>query len=720
MLNELLGLTPTFATIVFEKHQIYAAEKDLGNDNPMNDGIGRMSKSLATKISHTLGLTEIPSAFQARIGSAKGMWIIDNDPVLGDGDWIVTYPSQRKWNCDNEDIHHRTFEVMEWSKDPRSASLNQQFIPVLEEQAIDPGKMRATIATHLRNGLLEDLAAQKAAMEDPVNLRLWLQQGGGSRAAGLHNDCVPFLGGLPKNSENTIAVLLDSGFDPRRSKYLQDLCLGVVKNRAEALKTKMKICVPCSAYLFMVADFSSCLEEDEVHVSFSTKFQVEGFCDTLLEDMDVLASRAPCHLPSDIQRVRVVSKPQLRHLKDVVVFSTKGKSSLADKLSGGDYDGDRAWVCWDQGIVQNFCNAPMPTDDTDPIKLKHLRKIDRPITQICAEETSDDNVCAQFVYEAFGFNIQQFLVGPCTTFKERYCYHKNSVSNSKAILLSRMLGCLVDQSKQGFIFTQSIWDAFRADMELPRFLDKPDYTLDEPSGKAFGHAAPHILDHLRHGVARSTIEDALKHFYGAINEYNAQDFDADLTRLFNYLDEKYKTRGEWIRVRQRLRTDIESISNLWTRQTNTGTGDGNYVATVGELYEMWRDIQPLAAVRSSDFVQSLLDPWSKDHHSTTWELLKASYAFKLFYYSKSNFVWQMAGRQLAILKQRMSEQPGHVVRPLIWAALRPDKKYIVARQAQRLAAAGLRDMSAADLSALDSEHDDTTEDSDATIDGKAF
>lgn len=646
------------------------------------------------------------------------MWIIDNDPVLGDSDWIVTYPSQRKWNCDNEDIHHRTFEVKEWSKDPRPASLNQQFIPVLEEQAIDSGKMRATIATHLHNGLLEDLAAQKAAMEDPVDLRLWLQQGGGSRATGLYNDYVPFLGGLPKDTENTIAFLLDSGFEQKSSKYLQQLCWDTASNRANALKTKMNIRVPCSAYLFMVVDFSSCLEEDEVHVSFSTKFQVDGFCDTLLENMDVLVSRAPSHLPSDIQRVRVVSKPQLRHLKDVVVFSTKGKSSLADKLSGGDYDGDRAWVCWDQGIVQNFCNAPMPTDDTDPVKLDHLQKLDRTITQICAEETGDDNVCAKFVYEAFGFNMEQPLLGKCTDFKERYCYHMNSVSNPNAILLSRMLGCLVDQSKQGFIFTQSTWDAFRTAMKLPRSLPEPGYTLDQPLGRASRHSVLHILDYLKHDVAASTIDTALGDLDRAIKGCNAQDFDADLTRLFNYLDEKHKTRGEWIKVRQRLRTDIESISNLWTRQINPATIDGNYVATVGELYEMWRDIQPLAAVRSSDFVQSLLDPWSNNLHFTTWELLKASYAFKLFYNSKGKFVWQMAGRQLAILKQRMSEQPGHLVRPLIWAALRPDKKYIVARQAQRLA--GLRGMSEADFRTLDSEHDDTAVDSDTTIDGKAI
>ena len=43
----------------------------------MNDGIGRMSSSLARKVSESMGLLDVPAGFQGRIGSAKGVWIRD-------------------------------------------------------------------------------------------------------------------------------------------------------------------------------------------------------------------------------------------------------------------------------------------------------------------------------------------------------------------------------------------------------------------------------------------------------------------------------------------------------------------------------------------------------------------------------------------------------------------------------------------------------------------
>ncbi|KID96409.1 Rnai polymerase, partial [Metarhizium majus ARSEF 297] len=676
----------------------------------MNDGIGRISKALATKIASKLGLTDLPCAFQARLGSAKGMWIIDSDPTLGDGDWIVTYASQVKWDCDHEDSHHRTFEVKEWPKEPRPATLNQQFIPVLEAQAINPAKMRNSISAHLRRGLLEELAAQKMAIEDPAEMRLWLQQGGGSKPEGPDNG-MAFLGGLPRDKEKEMAFLLDSGFHPKSCKYLQERFLEVVKKRTEVLKAKMHICVPCSAYLLMVVDFSSTLEEDEVHVSFSTKFQVDGFCDTLLEEMDVLVARAPSHLPSDIQRVKVVSRPQLRHLKNVIVFSIKGRSSLADKLSGGDYDGDRAWVCWDQEIVQNFRNAAVPDDDTDPERLGHLRKLNRSMAQIRQEETGDEAVCSKFLRESLAFNMQQSILGKCTDYKERYSYHTRSISSKNILILSRLLGCLVDQPKQGYIFTNSDWHQFRQDLQIRMLEHDPEYKLDRASYNISKQANPHILDYLKHVVAERTVAKALTELETTLKGYEACHYDEQLTKMFNFYDNHYKNshdenkatwrnvqnalkedidhdenKATWRNVKNALKEDIESVAKLWT---NTITRDKDYVACVGLIYQQWRQIQPLPTESSSDLVKLLLQPYMEDRQSTLWELLKASFAFKELCNRKTAFVWRMAGRQLAMLKSMMSHSAAMTscvrVVPGLYGVLKPDKKLIATRRVQRLA-----------------------------------
>lgn len=47
------------------------------NDEIMTDGGGRISLALALQVVARLGLDHMPSAYQCRFGSAKGLWSID-------------------------------------------------------------------------------------------------------------------------------------------------------------------------------------------------------------------------------------------------------------------------------------------------------------------------------------------------------------------------------------------------------------------------------------------------------------------------------------------------------------------------------------------------------------------------------------------------------------------------------------------------------------------
>ena len=64
-----------------------------------------------------------------------------------------------------------------------------------------------------------------------------------------------------------------------------------------------------------------------------------------------IAARNPCHLPSDIQQLELVDVPALAHLRDVLVVPTQGSYPWASLLSGGDYDGDLAFVTWDPRLI---------------------------------------------------------------------------------------------------------------------------------------------------------------------------------------------------------------------------------------------------------------------------------------------------------------------------------------------------------------------------------
>ncbi|KAL6909147.1 RNA dependent RNA polymerase domain-containing protein [Trichoderma evansii] len=715
-----LSLSRTWPTVELERHQIRIRPTDLKDlrepgGKVMNDGIGRISLSLAKKVTELLGLTDCPSCFQGRLGSAKGMWLIDVDSE-GDfeedfeEDWVEIYPSQTKWECDFKDVHHRTLEIRNWPSELKSASLNQQFIPVLEARSIQPGLMRRIMSEHLQRALNADLGEQKDAMEDPMSLRLWIHQSGPSKNDRSLDGHAEFLAGLPNNSADKVAFLLDSGFDQRRLELLKDVVLEMCNKKADTLKTKMNITIPCSAYIYMAADFSSTLEEGEVHLSFSTKFQAEGFSDTLLEQMDILVARAPAHLPSDIQRVKVVSRPELRKLKDVIIFSTKGATPLADKLSGGDYDGDIAWVCWDHTIVQNFKNAEVPTP-MDFIEEGYLRKKTTKFRSILDSVASGDynknedhqskhleDACLDFISQAFLFNLQPSFLGKCTKYKERLCYMRNSVQDEPAIHLSHLLGYLVDQSKQGIEFTDEDWKRFlKNKLRMKGFyLDDPEYSK-EKGERPNVRGRLHILDYLRFDVAEKIIHDVLKDLSDKINANGAIAYDEDLTKLYNMYDERANGQDEYFsccrQLRTYLREKIDALRDEWRISMSThkeikGIENSTFTNKVEAIYQKWLDIKPPEELLASGHFPELLHDPYKDSATSNWELLKASTTFKR--HNNSIFAWHMAGKQLAYIKAMAHRVPGETSKvmmiPEMWGILRPDKKLIMSLSRQREAA----------------------------------
>ncbi|KAL7960432.1 RNA dependent RNA polymerase domain-containing protein [Trichoderma compactum] len=699
-----LSLSRTWPTVVLERHQIINKPEDLmrGGKIVMNDGIGRISPSLAKKVAVALGLSDCPSCFQGRLGSAKGMWLVDVESEEDfERDWVETYPSQRKWKCDFQDPHHRTLEIRNWPSELRSASLNQQFIPVLEARSPQPDAMRRVISEHLQRALHAELGDQAAAMKEPMSLRLWIHQSGPSKTDRSLDGSTKFLASLPDNTADRVAFLLDSGFDQRRMDYLRELVWEMCKKKADILKTKMNITIPCSAYIYMVADFSSTLEEGEVHLSFSTKFQAEGFSDTLLENMDILVARAPAHLPSDIQRVRVVSRPELRKLKDVIIFSTRGSIPLADKLSGGDYDGDMAWVCWDQNIVRNFDNAALP-QKLDFIESGYLRKVTTQFKDILDNVGRNNHrkymnnrtahlqdACVEFVSRAFLFNLQPSFLGRCTKYKEKLCYMRNSVQDRDAIHLSQLLGYLVDQSKQGIEFTEEDWKRFCTQHlgKKSTSLPIPEYAKEKGSRMPDSKGRLHILDYLKFDVADKVIDEVLTSFNETIKANNAIHYDEDLTKLCNVYEEREKTSAGCKQLLTYLRGQIGRLHEEWGVISRENS---KFATKADSMYQKWLDIQLPAELGASGEFPELVHDSNKNSALSNWELLKASTAFKNHYNHGYKFVWYMAGKQLGFIKAMAHRVPGEtskvMVIPEMWGVLRPDKKLITSLGLQREAA----------------------------------
>ncbi|KAK7914883.1 RNA polymerase-like protein [Apiospora marii] len=674
-----LGLSRTDATAVLEKSQIKIRKRDRlsPTGNVMNDGIGRMSQSLARKIRAKMGSFGNLTGFQGRIGSAKGFWIIDIQDDT-DRDWIILYPSQRKWKCDFTDEEHRTFEVRSEVNPLKSANLNNQFLPILQDRAKDPKGMKSAISNILERSLCKEMEEQRMAIQDPCRLRLWVQNNSTSslREARLKSGQIPFVGGLPKNDEDRINFLLDGGFDPRRLRMLWELTFKLRKDRCEEMKSRMNIRIGRSTYAFMVVDFWGLLDEGEIHLGFSSNFQDDDsrFSETYLHGMDVLVARSPAHYTSDIQKVKAVFKPELGPLKDVVVFPSKGNVALADKLSGGDYDGDIAWVCWDPDIVGNFVNADVPACP-DLFKEGVLTKQAETYSDLALQHGTEAS--SKFFDAAFQFNMQSSLLGLCTNFKERLGYQRRSVGDEAAVRLSTLLSNLVDQAKQGIRFTNTDWIRFRNHLlkgkaEPPQ----PRYKSDScPGIRKF----PHIIDHLKFSVLIPIIERELAILS---NDKTKPDsllvpWDKDLVRLYDLYNEIGQNKPRIKSILQKLINDLDALYSQSMNDQARGK-DVPFEIRMQKLYEDFHAIQPK---KLSGTIERILTRGGTGQDSE-WSLLKASVMFKKFY--MQGVTWWIAGRQLQHLKGIMTTEGTPtggalaLVRPQIYAALRPDKSFIQA------------------------------------------
>ncbi|KAM0388586.1 hypothetical protein ACHAQC_009623 [Fusarium culmorum] len=115
------------------------------------------------------------------------------------------------------------------------------------------------------------------------------------------------------------------------------------------------IFVQKSRLLFGVCDVWDVLSEGEVAVKATME---ETGVPHALKNTEVTVIRNPCLHPGDWQKFKVVERPELAHLTDCIVFSTRGKRPAADMMSGGDLDGDTFFVCWDPDLIPSTISTP--------------------------------------------------------------------------------------------------------------------------------------------------------------------------------------------------------------------------------------------------------------------------------------------------------------------------------------------------------------------------
>jgi hypothetical protein len=334
-------------------------------DESMTDGCAMISVGAALLIRETAGITDFPSAFQGRINGHKGMWHVSGSYETSNPKdleiWIEVRPSQRKIIPRAEDLDERCeadrwcFGLLSWSKPALHSDIHKDFIQVLH----DRGVSRETLCAVISEAIDLPIEESREAILDVEKFTLWSHEHFGQD----FNDPLPERQvGLPVGSMSKCQLLINrTGYTPSENHILAKSAILLIEGRLQQQRISMKFMCVQSTSVVGIADPLGVLKPGEVHLSLSRPLVHESSQQRLdvFAGKNVLVARDPTLRPSDIQKVRCVCHPKLAHLKDIIVMPSRGQIPLAAQLQGGDYDGDKFWVCADERLVNPFRNSPV-------------------------------------------------------------------------------------------------------------------------------------------------------------------------------------------------------------------------------------------------------------------------------------------------------------------------------------------------------------------------
>ncbi|SPO25440.1 uncharacterized protein UTRI_03140_B [Ustilago trichophora] len=383
-----------------------------GKKMEMTDGAASVSLAVARDIAQNLGYDSIPSAFQGRIAGSKGVWYIDPAaeralPGEQAKRWIKIRDSQKKIHYpegQDLDLSQLVIDLLGPSRLFAPSTLSKQIILVLQSNGVPIGTF-----ADMQRAELQKVADEISNWEGPdasVCMRLATvverlckveslrakrsTESAEHRAQGMESqigknsadsdralgddDREIFFGqdgrhiwnGKPLSKHECAYEMLLSGFHPKSCPYLAELLVDIADLAMKRVIKRFAIPVARSAEAMVIPDPTGTLEEGEIQFRFSGDAVLDP--DTRLRlrhvpEGEVLVTRHPCLLPTDIRKVRAVVRPELSLYQDVIVFSTKGQRPLASLLSGGDYDGDLIRVFWEPKLVEPFENSDVSYAD---------------------------------------------------------------------------------------------------------------------------------------------------------------------------------------------------------------------------------------------------------------------------------------------------------------------------------------------------------------------
>ncbi|OAA72223.1 RNA-directed RNA polymerase (Sad-1) [Cordyceps fumosorosea ARSEF 2679] len=310
-----------------------------GDGECFTDGVGIISELLAKLVVDEMKLDVVgnPSAFQFRMGGAKGVLAVWPREYAKNME-VCLRKSQIKFSTETN-----TLEIVKVAR-ATTATLNRQIIVILEYLGVSHSTFLALLNKHINQ--YEEAMKNRAAAIDLLTKF------------------------VDENQTTVIlAELLKTDFqDP----FIKNLLKLWRSWSLKLMKEKCRIHVEKSAFVMGCVDETGTLRGHSILAEGKqAKKNVSSLPQIFLQISDrkyrskttiiqgiCLIGRNPSLHAGDIRVVQAVDNPRLRHLKDVVVFPSKGDRSLPSLLSGGDLDGDDYFVLWDSSLIPQIWNTP--------------------------------------------------------------------------------------------------------------------------------------------------------------------------------------------------------------------------------------------------------------------------------------------------------------------------------------------------------------------------
>lgn len=305
------------------------------------DGVGKISKFLADMAANEMGLgyQVTPSLYQFRMGGCKGVLAVWPDAKNAE---VHIRKSQEKFVS-----QYNGLEVIRCAQFA-TATLNRQTITILSCLGVPIEAFIALLDKHLEAHTKAELNSQ---------------------------DAITLLRQNVDENQTTLAlanILLHRFKEPDVQEPFVMTVLNLWKIWSlKLIKEKARIPVEKSAFVLGCADETGTLRGHSNATEGSSSKDVSKLPQIFLQVSDpeepqkstvvtgvCIVGRNPSLHPGDIRVVEAVDVPALKHLRDVVVFPTKGDRDVPGMLSGGDLDGDDFFVIWDSTLLPPEWNHP--------------------------------------------------------------------------------------------------------------------------------------------------------------------------------------------------------------------------------------------------------------------------------------------------------------------------------------------------------------------------